>query len=542
MDKTSETNKHENGEAKQFFQFVKDNKWPLLAAFVFALICFGFMLTHYNLTIDEETWIRETPGADNWIHQGRFGIFLIDLLISPSGSYVPFLWDWVAVILWFLAAPPLLFMLLSGARLSLPHKFYGQFTVFAFCAFFVSLPAFVGEILSYSMFNLQISIGMLCAVGACWFIYLFSKQKRWLYLPIAVILLTFSISVYQAYINLFLTWVISLSLFGVVFAVQKLRDIFVFWGKSAVVVAASLILYLLFDRLFNALYGYSDAGSAGAMSGHVGWMSGGGLGTTILNAFVNALSSSFGYHFSMGRYFAYISTAITSLAFLIALIYFAVTIKNIKRTILTFVIALLLLIAPSASYILMGTVLTPARMLLSAALMAGVQWVFILQLAKPKTILRVISLFAVCALLAYNAFRMNRLFYDSHQVYLNDQVLMTDIVEIINENGYDMSGTPVFFVGAYDIPENVTLILSGSTGGSFWSWDNGNNYRIQNFLLAESHNVSLPALEQREAALLEVLALPNWPDAGAVKEIDGCIYVKLSEPTELWYDINMIHD
>ena len=36
---------------RNFFQYIKANK-VILLAFLFSFVCFGYMLTHYSLTID----------------------------------------------------------------------------------------------------------------------------------------------------------------------------------------------------------------------------------------------------------------------------------------------------------------------------------------------------------------------------------------------------------------------------------------------------------------------------------------------------------
>ena len=90
--------------AASFKNFLCENRRALTAAFCFTLVCYGFMLTHYTLTIDEETWICNTDPAliqKIWMLQGRFGLYLFDAVFTPLGRYVPFLWDFLGIVFWF---------------------------------------------------------------------------------------------------------------------------------------------------------------------------------------------------------------------------------------------------------------------------------------------------------------------------------------------------------------------------------------------------------------------------------------------------------
>ena len=59
----------------------------ILFSLCLALAAFGFMLTHYSLTIDEETWIHNTSGSIGWLSQGRFGIYRKPSLLAKSILY-----------------------------------------------------------------------------------------------------------------------------------------------------------------------------------------------------------------------------------------------------------------------------------------------------------------------------------------------------------------------------------------------------------------------------------------------------------------------
>lgn len=84
-------------------KYIEKNKKAVIVGMIFTFICFGFMLTNFTVSIDEETWILSQKQSVLWLQQGRFGIWLLNLLFTKGGNYAPFLWDVLAIICWNIA-------------------------------------------------------------------------------------------------------------------------------------------------------------------------------------------------------------------------------------------------------------------------------------------------------------------------------------------------------------------------------------------------------------------------------------------------------
>lgn len=67
-------------------EFIEKNRKGVILSFLFSLVCFGFMLTHFTITIDEESWILSSQDVNMWLYQGRFVIWLFDLLFTDGGG------------------------------------------------------------------------------------------------------------------------------------------------------------------------------------------------------------------------------------------------------------------------------------------------------------------------------------------------------------------------------------------------------------------------------------------------------------------------
>ena len=151
-------------------EYCKQYQKPILLALLFSLICFGFFLTNHTIGIDEETWILENENSLLWLLQGRFGIQFLNFFLTDYGRFAPFLWDFLSVVIWYMAGVVFSFALFS--RKDNESKIV---PLFFFLAYFSSVPFVEGEIFAFSQFNLQISIGMLRFNVA--FVWKLGKEK-----------------------------------------------------------------------------------------------------------------------------------------------------------------------------------------------------------------------------------------------------------------------------------------------------------------------------------------------------------------------------
>src|SRR5262245_21884846 len=93
-----------NDESRAFLRFCGQRQTTLVAPLIFiALLCYGFKLANYSLSIDEEYLLKDgsLPGA--WISQGRFGTGLIKWLLHTA-HVVPFWSTFLSVALLTLSA------------------------------------------------------------------------------------------------------------------------------------------------------------------------------------------------------------------------------------------------------------------------------------------------------------------------------------------------------------------------------------------------------------------------------------------------------
>lgn len=524
-----------NDEFKRFFLFWRKYRYAFLASISLSLLAFGFMLTHFSLTIDEETWIHNTSGSLSWLSQGRFGIWLLNFVLSPQGSYIPGVWDWTSVLLWAFSAPLFLYDLPQFCRK------YSRFGAFAFCSYFSALPLCVGEILSYSMFNLQISIAMLLTATACCLSSTFMRRRKKSALIGAAVTLFFAISVYQAFWSVYATWIVIFLFLRTIRGKRKFHAVFLSLLPYLAVLVASSVVYAAVNFLVNHFF--HTAGAAYLSDNYVGW----GVGTNPVKALSMALANvvrvSFGITVSGVYVYSGFTVCMTTATFCVAVILLIRQRHSRGKGLPLFLSALFLTVSPFAMFIALGTYRTPGRAILALSLLGAFQWIWLLTDFVPNVpvipVKRVVPV-AVSVVLIYDVFAMNRLFYDSYKVYQRDVSTAESIVGIMEKKNLPFRQEPVIFIGLYHDHSDENLVISGSCGGSFFDWDDGNNARLRNFFGAEGVPLLQPSSGQMKEAVQASKTMPVWPDGQSVSKAGDCIVIHLSEPTEKWYRINNI--
>ncbi|BDZ82251.1 hypothetical protein Lac2_03850 [Claveliimonas bilis] len=128
-------------------EFVKKYKTSIFLSVLFSLLCFGFMLTHFTITIDEESWILSARNETMWLYQGRFIIWLFDLIFTEGGNYAPFLWDISGILFWNLSGIIFAYCLFAKTEIK-------QWILFIFLSYYSSLTFVLGDVFSFSMYSL----------------------------------------------------------------------------------------------------------------------------------------------------------------------------------------------------------------------------------------------------------------------------------------------------------------------------------------------------------------------------------------------------
>ena len=509
----------------EFKQFLRNYRFQLIVAYMIVLVSFGFMLTNHTISIDEETRLANTGTGLTWITQGRFGIVLLNLLFSPSGDYAPFLWDFLAVSLWFFSGVLSYYILFEQSGF-LKNK---SAALVIYCAYYATVPLVAGEILAFSMFNLQVAIAMNMTMLAFAFLLqwvLYSKRACLLW---AISLLTFAVSVYQAFLCVAATMTVAYLLLA--FQNGTVRP-FKLLMKALPVFAASILLYSAITFLLSA---FIQQGGYLADS-YLGWRDERAVFYALFATVANVVRLSFGLTIRDLTIYGGLEIGFASCSLLAFSILRTIRTSTLKGKAACLALTALLFAAPFSLYLILGTHNTAGRMLLGMPIVQGLGIVMLLEELKSKRV-HLAALLLAGLLLFLNARNMNTLFYYGSVAYRHDVATAHHILHDIQESGADYHQKPVIFIGKHEM-DHVKMVSSGTIGQSFFAWDDGNNGRIADFYNTLGYAFMRPNRAQCSQAAELTKSMNAWPASGSILTTEEMIIVFLSPPTEQWYKVN----
>ena len=506
-------------------EYMNKNRKVFAGAFLFSLVCFGFMLTHHTITIDEETWILADGSSLLWLLQGRFSTQIFNWLFTQNGNYAPFLWDFLSIVLWNLSGIIYAYSLLgkdSGDK---------RLPLFFFCSYYSSLPFVVGEILSFSMFNLQVCVAMVFTALAFWRSVCLLKGSGKKEIPVILLLLIFAFGVYQALICVYVTAVVGYCLLNFMDGRERLgREI----GVCASLCIGSIIIYYLINMGVVFLTGTADY----LEENYVGWLDEGGPLRALFMAFANIARVSFGIPVGEVKIYGGVVLCAVTAAFVLFSVwrFFAEKGGRRKAGILFFTAALTA--APFILYLVLGTYKTHGRHLLALPLAGGIEIWLILSAIK-RSAAKKTAVVVLSYLLFLNARNMNLLFYYGSIGYEHDRTVANQLMYDIKKAGMDYHKKPVVFVGMEDY-DSVPIETSDTIGGSVFAWDDVNIANMADILANEGYRIMKPTPEQIKISLDQMEGMREWPMENSIRETDETIIVYFSQPTGKWFLTNNV--
>lgn len=478
-------------------------KYKLLAfSFIVALLTYGFALTNFTITIDNETPIYSNFGLEF----GRWGQNLI--LYHLFDGHLQYFSLLTSIFLY------------SFAAVRLSKTFNLQDTnSYIFCALFVTFPQISYQIVFAMMANIA-AIGVLLSVFCVDFFIkgLGSNNIKYKLLNflVATLILTFSISIYQAFILIPPTIYVLLFLqntFRKEFDLKKeIKNIVLF----ALIVIISLILYVISVKIICP-----PMDSNGYMSSFVSGESN--------NHFMDFCL--IWYHNLIGSFYYGEKTFIlVPIVVLFLLISFIVDKKLILIRIATLFIILLL---PFLTSFFITNGYHPPRIYVTSNIVYA--FVIAFGINHFKIFNYNYIKIAVVLIAVMNFYYVTKLFYSSNKIFKHDVRIAEKIDTIILSKypNFPLSEKKVFFYGyfPYEYHNYLRLDKSEIFGGSFYSWDNGNNYRIVNFFkVADVADYTLlNSKEDLNKVKDSIATMPAWPNPNSIKMINDIVVVKLGE-------------
>jgi hypothetical protein len=484
----------------------------LFAAF-FGVMAFGYELTNFTLSIDEELQTFQRAGTD-WLGQDRWATYLLVRLIMPE-SILPFLPTFLAIT--FLVISSVVFLsIIRGDREAR----------LVFCCLFMTFPAHA-YYMQFNTFSFAVAAGFALAFLSIRLLRSYQESYDWRSLALASLCIAFCIGIYQSLLSV---WVCALSLYWLWDTLSNREKVarngallrLLLSGGAAAIggVLGAKILAIASRRL-------AGAGSMEYLEGFVGW------GNHSLDVIGRRLWNDVSGH--LGGSGVYGGGTIWIIWPAIALILYRLVRERNGVRRWEGVAALAAVIAsPFVLSVILGWPLPLRSMLGLPVMVAGLCYVAV-QFLKPAMRYAVLGIALLIAV--SNSYSTTRLFYSDHLVGEADRNLAREISIRVHSLGIDFSTmprVPIAFVGVREIPDGLPIVKSETFGASYFFYDGPNQYRLEHFLKIQGMRNFAPAdIEMMKKATRYSLEMSVWPNADAVRLVDGMIVVKLGEPTEM---------
>jgi hypothetical protein len=504
-------------------EFYEENKKIFYIAIGFSAFCFGFMLTHYMVNIDEETWILNDASSNIWLLQNRYILYLYDLIFTKYGRFVPFFSDVVGIVLWNLSGFVFSYVFFdfepSGSR---------WIRGIMLC-YYSSVPLCVGEAFGFTMQIIPEAFALVAVATS--FVMLVKPffEKKIYNIVISFIALFLAFGTYQAMAGVYITAVTAWCLFRFMEDKPFKKELV----GGVVYCGISFAIYYIVNFIIGKIIGTA----AYLSDSYYGWNNGNSFIFNLWMAIANVARVSLGITIQDQYIYGGWMLRLLMIVFIVACINAFFLQKNIKKKIGTIFFTIALVVSPFVIYILLGTYKTHGRMLIALSLSGMVEMLFIYKYFFRR-FSRKLVLMVFGVILIGNASNMNQIFYNSYLVYQHDKVLADEIIHDIEAAGLDYHTHSLVLVGAKEM-DDIGIYRSGSLSGSLFDWDGGNIARMIDFMKTEGYCVKMPTYDEMKSGYEKASEMSVYPKEGSIIENGDSIVVYLSEPSEKWITTNL---
>lgn len=480
-------------------ELVEELSSYLIVALISYLFVYGFELTHFTLSIDEESF-------DNFgqtLSAGRWGHALLRHYLLPE-PYVPFYTTAISIVI-----------LSASAALSALYLKLDRIHAFAFVIMLAALPQFAYQ-LQFDNQSDTVAIALLSSVSSLFMLNSHSLKSALLFVLLTVISLSIYQSIFLYAVSLFCVWFTLESVRNKFNLASAIRTVIIY----CILVVVSLIINAFLTKQVASFYHVEISGYLSAM---IGW--GNKSPSQITHALLRFMASFFRFKSYYG-----LGVFTFSAVWIIGIVIFAYT--NKAKPALTALLCFITLLSTFFLNFALGTGLPARAMTQLPMVFAGLFVIFLVASRLKYTGLALAFIFLINGSAASNA-----LFYSDYMARQSDARFAEQLVNVIYSKfpTYELDETPVFFYGSYTPPNAWKISRADVFGASFFDWDGGNNYRIYHYLsMANIINLKRPTPEQVTMAIKAGNDMPTWPDRESIQYHDGVIIVKIGKTLSLY--------
>ena len=481
--------------------------WLLVAG----LLSYGFAASNFSLSIDEELHLLYNLNSV-WMEQGRWGLLLTNFILRTTFP-LPFFNPVLAVI--FLCTAALVWCFVFSRATN--EKLAASPWMKLFAVSYVTLPC-NAYFLSFNTYNVDVALGSLFVAAFTLFAFLWAIERHgWAALVLAVLFSMMAIAIYQSFLFVcaagvlvtFLLHVESLATPDRPTVPTVLRTLFFFFLP----VFGGLALYRLVDFLVAPNKSYVDV--------FFNW---GTLDTRFILGWIwGALVAFFRGEGFLGG--AMTLPLILAGAGALALFVW----RAVRRgEVLQLLVFLGILLSPFFFWFALGTPMPSRTQQVLPLAYSAIPLILVLKLGFQDRWRAVAAVITVLVII-WNGQANTQIFLAEYLSFKRDEAIANEVATRLFQAGWSGTSVPLVVIGTHSTAPERYLPKSETIGGSFFEWDSG--ARASGFMSVLGYPFVSPNAAQRKEALELSDSLPDWPQPGSVRFVDGIAIVKMSQPT-----------
>lgn len=536
-----------HNQVKYITSLLKNRKFSMGVLIIITLV-FGYYLTSFSISLDEEFQFYNPKNTGQWCYEGRFIIATIKELLMKNGMYPPIFVAIISVITYSLSGIVDIAAFNKAQELNEDNRNVAAELIFL--VGYLSFPAVVFEFMSFNTYSFDVSCGILFASISVFELICFFDDGKKYEVVLSIIFLMLGIGVYQAIINVYI------SLVAIYFFLRILNQ-----GQNNLIrknvkkIVISICVMVIALGIFYILYLiattiHSNQGSQAYVNSYSNW----DLGLGIIGSLKKSLKALFMTITTPGtlfnKYFMFM--AIVAAGNEILLLLFERKWKRIVLSLLNIFVTFSCFVL----WIVLASTYLPYRTMLAVPLVAGIIcYIFIIlqkrYMAKYQLI-NIGCIFFISLLLIREVQTLNIMFYYDDIRAKKDVRFAEDIYTDVNRIvGDRINDEPIIFIGVRDLTSE-NWIYNSPSNGSYWG---GNAYgysiwrraqepmRIMGLYGVLGYEVECEVCEDENIIDFLNAVLTVYPEEGSICEVDGKIYVKLQELSDGWKesDVGMMY-
>lgn len=503
---------------QDFKEFVKRRPSYVICMVIILVAAFGYEITNFTLSNDEELYINTSRDVLFWLQDGRFGFTLFNSLFLKFGMFGPFQATFISTILLFIASTGMCInyeMLNKGRNVS-------DFSLIIFSSIFCTVPFVVAEFMIYNTVNIQFSLAIiLISISMYQIIKLKDNKSDYLRWVFAILSTYFAFSFYQGFISLFITSASFYILCELIHSKEniKIKRYLSISIPYIIVMFISFILYEITNKIIS-LFVVQRSYLQQMLTDE-------GILKATKSIVIRFLTCNDDYGMNLLRF-----TVISGSILLIILM-----IQNYKNIVWYIITYATFVISPFIIFVVLGTSLIQFRSLTGICMLFGGVWLLITEFVvcnkfnlkiKKITInpIKVICVIPIIMML-YQVQIINNMFYSDNVRYEEDTRIIENILGEIEKIDSDYLNKTIVFSGYYKLPDSPAISRVQVIGMSIFEWEGGNNARIIPFINSKGFKFPLPTEEDLVTANEVAQNMPSWPSSGSIVEHDNLIIVNL---------------